>query len=59
MEGTDIFIAMSRSRKFDEPSVIASKWIKQMAEDLTMGEWEVYVDEAVGVKVIEQGVARM
>jgi len=29
-----------------------------MAKDLTVGEWEVYVDDAVGVKVIEQGVAR-
>jgi malate dehydrogenase (oxaloacetate-decarboxylating) len=33
MEGTDICIAMSRSRRPDEPPVIAPEWIKQMAED--------------------------
>jgi malate dehydrogenase (oxaloacetate-decarboxylating) len=33
MEGTDICIAMSRSRRPDEPPVIAPEWIKRMAED--------------------------
>jgi malate dehydrogenase (oxaloacetate-decarboxylating) len=33
MEGTDICIAMSRSRRPDEPPIIAPDWIKRMAED--------------------------
>jgi malate dehydrogenase (oxaloacetate-decarboxylating) len=33
MEGADICIAMSRSRRPDEPPVIAPEWIKRMAED--------------------------
>jgi malate dehydrogenase (oxaloacetate-decarboxylating) len=33
MEGADICIAMSRSRRPDEPPIIAPGWIKRMAED--------------------------
>ncbi len=33
MEGTDICIAMSRSRKPGEPPIIAPEWIKRMADD--------------------------
>jgi len=62
MEGTDICIAMSRSRRPDEPPIIAPDWIKRMAEDPIVFACanptpEIFPHEAkeVGARIVATG----